>query len=115
MLTLDQWLNHLLIAIRKLSNTEYQERVWARGDGPEIDSIGEAYCHLFDDLEFHDFLSRCEETDFISAAQVTALDDLRNRLNAFEYDEDLPDAEIIKDPRWQDIREMANEALSKFE
>ena len=114
MLTLDLWFANVLSAARVISDAEYQERVWVRGEGPEVDSITEIYCRLFDDFQFDEFLALCKLEALITEKQLAVLRNLRKKLSRFEYDEDLPDEDIIKDPRWQEIREIAKEVLSEF-
>ncbi len=37
MMDRDSWLERILEAIRDLGDASYQERVWARGEGPEVE------------------------------------------------------------------------------
>jgi hypothetical protein len=104
----------VLSAARDISDAEYQERVWVRGEGPEVNSIAETYCRLFDDFQFDEFLALFKMEELITEEQLTVLRNFRKQFSRFEYDEDLPDEEIIKDPRWQEIRKIAKEALSKI-
>jgi hypothetical protein len=42
-------LNEHLKNISHISDKEYQQRVWNRGEGPEVDDFDETVCHFFDD------------------------------------------------------------------
>ena len=42
MMDRDTWLERILEAIGDLGDASYQERVWVRGEGPEVDSSIEA-------------------------------------------------------------------------
>ena len=42
----DKWLGCILDATRDLADERYQERVWVRGAGPEVDSSTEALVRL---------------------------------------------------------------------
>ena len=42
MMDRDTWLRRTLDAVRDLPDERYQERVWVRAQGPEVDSSTEA-------------------------------------------------------------------------
>ena len=114
MMNTEQWLENILSVVRDLADAEYQDRVWVRGTGQQVDSLTEAYCRLFDDYRLDDFISLCTEKKLITDMQRSVLFSLRNKLNEFKYDEDLTDEEIIRDPRWQSVRELSKGVLSKI-
>ncbi len=39
----------ILECLGELADIQFQERVWVRGEGPELSSLQEAWCTLFDD------------------------------------------------------------------
>jgi hypothetical protein len=111
MMDMATWRRKVLAVIKDLGDAEYQNRVWVQGAGPEVDSLSEAYCRLFDDNDFDRFISKCEKEGALSGNQLGALKSLRDSLNAFQWDEKLPDGAIIKRLEWKEIRERAREAL----
>lgn len=108
-----KWLNGIQNAIREIANHEFQERVWVRGEGPEVSSFTEAICRLFDDYNFDDFLDEHWHNFGFSSQLYPMLDELRNRLN--EYEEKETDAEIVRDERWDEIREFAKVVLLELD
>ncbi len=44
-------LNKHLRNISHIASKEYQEMVWIRGEGPEVDDFDETACHFFDDRD----------------------------------------------------------------
>ena len=51
------WLERILEATRDLADERYQERVWVRGAGPEVDSSTEALVRLMDDYDLAGFIA----------------------------------------------------------
>ncbi|MDY6803726.1 MAG: hypothetical protein SXA11_07955 [Cyanobacteriota bacterium] len=108
-----KWLNGIQNAVREIANPEFQERVWVRGEGPEVSSFTEAICRLFDDYNFDNFLDEHWQNFGFSSKLYPMLDELRNRLN--EYEEKETDAEIVRDERWDEIREFAKVVLLELD
>lgn len=108
------WQDVILSIIRNLADQDYQERVWVRGIGPEMDSLTEAYCRLFDDNDFEGFISYCASDAMISEHTLSRPQELRDALNSFEFDENQPDAIAINTSGWHKICELAKETLSDF-
>ena len=52
----ETWRRNLMSVIRDLAGSGYQERVWVRGAGPEVDSLSEAICRFFDGYDVDGFL-----------------------------------------------------------
>ncbi len=69
----ETWLRRILEAIGDLADERYQERVWVRGEGPEVDSSTEAICRLVDDYDLATFLAEAAEKAWVSKDQLTAL------------------------------------------
>ncbi len=111
----EKWLHHILSVVRTVSDATYQERVWIRGEGPECDSLTETYCNFFDDYDIDGFLSHCTKNELISPQQLTALREVRDAMDAFEFDSDQPDEVTLRDLRWEHIRKVAQSALAAFE
>jgi hypothetical protein len=108
----EEWLQCILSVIRKFSDEEYQQRVWVREDGPEVDSIGESYCQIFDDFALEGFLAHPSCDQVLSQDQVSDLNHLRKLLDEFEFDNEDLDSDLIKDPRWIEIRRLSKKFIS---
>jgi hypothetical protein len=111
----ETWLRRILDATRDLADERYQERVWVRGEGPEVDSSTEAVCRLIDDYDLPTFLAEAAEKAWISKDQLTALERLEAALARYaDKGEDGDDATRIQSPGWQKLRELAKATLETF-
>jgi hypothetical protein len=109
------WLMRILEATRDLADERYQERVWVRGEGPEVDSSTEAVCRLVDDYELAAFIAEAAEKGWISNQQLAALRRLDAALaRAAVNDEHAADARMIQSRRWQKICKLATATLAAF-
>lgn len=105
-----QILLSVLETIEGISNKEYQERVWIRGEGPECDDFDETCCNFFGDgdpmLEnYKDFK--------ITESQYHILKKFRDKFRSFSDENDWP-PKFINTPEWGEITEMAKEILQIF-
>ena len=50
MMNCETWLRRILEATRDLADERYQQRVWVRGEGPQVDSQTEALVRLIDEI-----------------------------------------------------------------
>lgn len=107
----DQWRELVIEEVRKISDSKYQEESWL-GAGERISSPVELYCTLFDDLIFDEFFA--SETVALDEKQRAAGVALRGALE--EYSKSMPEApdpyQVIKDPRWEQVRAIASEFVS---
>jgi hypothetical protein len=112
----ETWLKSLLSVIRDLADEQYQERVWVRGQGPEVDSSTEAICRLFDDYDFEGFLAHCSKTRLLSSSQREALQTFAAAARQFasRNHDRLDDAARISTPEWRELRALAQQALEPF-
>jgi hypothetical protein len=109
------WLARILSAIRDFADADYQERVWARGDGPEVDSSTEAVCRLFDDYDLPGFLSEGRKKHWLSNEQLAALQAFERAVNGYLVRDDRSeDAARIASPEWQELRQRARSTLAAF-
>lgn len=110
------WLANILSAIRDLADADYQERVWVRGEGPEVDSSTEAVCRLWDDYDLPGFLSDGRRKHWLSNEQLAALRAFEAALGGYlACDGDQgDDAARIASPEWQELRERARSTLAAF-
>lgn len=94
----------------RISNKEYQKRVWIRGEGPEVDD--------FDDTA-NDFFIECDSIlenykDFgITENQYQCLKKFREKFEIFSDENHWP-YKFIDSTEWDKITEMANEILKVF-
>ena len=115
MMDRETWLRRILEATRDLADEGYQERVWVRGEGPEVDSSTEAVCRLIDDYDLQTFLAEAAENTWISNDQLAALRRLGAALTRYAVNgEDPDDATRIGSPGWQKIRRLADATLEAF-
>lgn len=107
----ETWRRDLLSVIRDLADESYQERVWVRGEGPEVDSLTETICRFFDDYDVDGFLEASARGSILSSDQRESLAKLRDALDAFLKQEKADTAAAIRRPKWREIQGLAAEAL----
>jgi hypothetical protein len=103
-------LNQHLRNIASISDKNYQERIWIRGEGPEYDDFDETCCHFFDDGD--PILENYKDYS-ISNDQYEILKKLRAKFDLFSEQNTWP-AEFINTPEWTEITLMAKEVLKAF-
>lgn len=101
----------VLECLRELADAEFQERVWVRGEGPEVSSFSELVSQLFDDTTLGDRLES-GETVFGRDADAV-LNELSLLLDCFDANID-PDA-LLRHPRWTTVRQVAARAVELIE
>ena len=101
------FVSKILECLREMEDKSFQQRVWLASSGPEVSSITEAMCQLYDDSGLGDELdkSRVVFSETIDAKFVV----LGKKLLAI--DSDRPPLEIIEDPKMEDVRVLARELL----
>jgi hypothetical protein len=107
----ETWRRNLMSVIKDLADAGYQQRVWARGAGPEVDSMTEAICRFFDDYDVDGFLAASARGSILSAHQQASLRALRDALDAFLKQDKADDRRAIRHPKWREIQELAATAL----
>jgi hypothetical protein len=112
MMDRETWRRNLVSVIKDLADAGYQERVWVRGAGPEVDSMTEAVSRFFDDYDVDGFLAASARGSILSAGQQASLTTLRDALDAFHKRGRINDRSAIRQPEWREIQELAAEALS---
>jgi len=100
-------LNSFLENIASASDTEYQKRVWIKGEGPECDDYDEFMNYFFDQGEF---ILKKYKSYGISNSQYDLLLKFQEKLDAFTPNE----WDFINDPEWIEIVKMAKEVLKVF-
>ena len=115
MMNRETWLRRILEATRDLADERYQQRVWVRGEGPEVDSSTEAVCRLVDDYDLATFLDEAAKNAWVSKDQIAALQRLDVALARHASNgEDADDATRIQSPGWKKIRKLAKATLEAF-
>jgi hypothetical protein len=105
------WRDKILGAVGDLADGAYQERVWVRGEGPEVDSPTEGLCRLLDDYDLPGFLDRAAREGWLAERQLAALQALARALDEVAVrPEDAPLASL----QWQTVRRLATRALDAF-
>ena len=106
-MTAAEWTELIKDTVRHIADKAYQERSWL-GRGTEVDSPEEMFCRLFDDLDFEGFL-KAEDVP------LTADQRMRGRLLSYKMNDYasrtpklLNATEVLKDPRWEEIRAAAD-------
>ena len=107
------WIEQVAIALEELGDRQFQQRVWWRGEGPEVSSFTEAVCTL-DDKDLEGLIDRCGEWGYAA--------DLADRLRRYdraleEFIHDVgsypPRELVLSDPRWpglcDDAKVLADE------
>ncbi len=96
--------------LKELSDIAFQERVWVRGEGPEVSSYTEVVCQLFDDTGIGDELCLEQHDGYVISKDIDPmlheLSDLLDSINS-----NLDTQEILKSPNWEEIRSCASHAL----
>ncbi len=105
-----QILMSVLETIRGISDKKYQERVWIRGEGPEVDDFDETCCNFFGDGEpllesYKDF--------GLTESQYFVLEKFRDKFRSFSDGHYHP-LEFIETPEWAEIMNLAKEVLKLF-
>jgi hypothetical protein len=115
MMDRDTWLRRILDATRDLADVDYQERVWVRGEGPEVDSSTETLIRLLDDYDLPSFIAEAADKAWISNAQLTALRKLEATLARYAAGDQSGDEAVrIARPKWQRVRAAAEATLETF-
>lgn len=115
MMDRESWLRRILDATRDLADERYQERVWVRGKGPEVDSSTEALIRLIDDYDLAAFIAEAEKRAWVSNEELAALRRLDATIARYDADDRRgDDAARITTREWARIRESAKAALDTF-
>lgn len=100
--------DEMVQCLRELASTEFQERVWVRGVGPEISSYEELVCQLFDDTGLGALLAS------ESASAVFGDEALGHLLRLSAVVDEVPrgmSAEaLLQLPVWKVLTEVAGKA-----
>jgi hypothetical protein len=105
----------IIAAAKEFADSEYQQRIWIDGEGPEMSSYREALCRIFDDAHVEDFLHG-------DAMRYGFSQQMQDKLGRFaelldEFDRHLPpdigSAEIVRRENWKNVSEAAGGFLNE--
>ena len=105
-----QILISILETIESISDKDYQQRVWIRGEGPEVDDFDETCCNFFGD---GDPLLENYEDFGITDSQYRILKKFRDKFRIFSDENNWPQ-EFIDTPEWERIMDLAKGVLEAF-
>ena len=108
------WRSKILGAVRDLADAKYQERVWVRGEGPEVDSPTEALCRLLDDYDLPGFLDRAAREGWLADRRLAALEALAAALEGDGRHGPDRSGHDLSSPHWQRVRTLARKTLVTF-
>ena len=94
----------------RISNKEYQKRIWIEGAGPECHDFDEAVIDFFGD---GDPILKNYKDYGLSHTQHQLLKKFRDEFNDFADRNDLPE-EFIDSPEWAKIMDLAKDVLKAF-
>ncbi|WP_374136159.1 hypothetical protein [Sphingomonas sp.] len=97
-----------------MADESFQRRAWA-GTGPEISSLVEVICRLFDDALFIEYKDKYKET--LSSYILTNVSILDQKIKSLDtvYLDTLPVMKVIESPKWVEIRNIAGNLKLAFE
>jgi len=98
-------------ALRELADEAYQRRLWTEPQGPEVGSLTEAICRLFDDSGLGDALDNGQE--IFGPPVDSLLVGLGDLLDGIDVQQQ-PRA-ILDDPFMVDVRRLAGGLLGQIE
>ncbi len=105
-----QVVEEFLQNIYRISNKEYQKRIWIEGAGPECHDFDEAVNDFFGDGK--PILENYQDYG-LSQNQYQTLKKFHDEFRIFADKNDLPE-DFIDTPEWERVMKMAREVLKAF-
>ncbi len=106
----------LLDTIKTIQDADFQERIWLRGEGPEVSDFGETINSYFDLYDGMVDLKKSYREYGLTFRQYWLIKRFSKKLR--HYSDMTPmspnDREIVADPRWHKIRESAKHVYAKL-
>ena len=107
------WKENVFEAIDYIADRNFQKKALL-GDKSLCFSIVEAYCGLFDDADFENFLDLPNYIK-ITQNQKKLGYKLIEKMNEYsEVFDEFPDIQVLDHPKWIEIRQAAKEFLESF-
>ena len=101
--------------IEELSDLDLQYKVWIKAEVPNyVSSYTELRCSLFDSSDYKGFIERDIKAYDLKEEFVNKLIELYPILKNYD-DKDKTELEIINDPAWKSISELAKEIKALWE
>lgn len=94
--------------VTRISDVEYQKRVWIRGEGPECDDFDETTCQFFDVSD-----PMLQDTKNFKFPQLALLKEFSDNYRKFSEENYWP-PEFINTVEWKKIIRMAKGVLQYF-
>ena len=102
--------------VSTLADTNFQQRVWARGEGPEVDSYDETINDFFD---YYRSIKEDYKKYGLSEGEFEKIKHLEKRIREHSRASNMGyDEEIIAHPLWENVIKAAKDvkqALARFE
>lgn len=110
----ETWKDRILDALDAMADEQFQKRAWT-GAGPEVSSLVEVICELFDDAMLREYVKEYAST--LTPNTLSDFNDLNSRVQRLDTDylDNLPVAEVIDNPDWVAIRIIAQRLRSGLE
>jgi hypothetical protein len=116
MMKYPDWIGAVVNVLEEFSSREFQERVWLRGEGPEVSSYDEAVNRFFDDYAADELINVLWHQGGLDNDQRKKLAEFRDLLEVFN--KLLPEVphprEVLGNPEWPRVRAAARNALDKL-
>ena len=108
------WKSRILAALGDMADEQFQRRAWT-GARPEVSSLVEVICGLFDDALLREYIEKYGPT--LSPKTLLVAGDLSRKIRSLDTDhlDTLPVLEAISSPQWTEIRDIAGSLKLAFE
>ena len=110
----ETWKGRILAALGDMADEQFQRRAWT-GIGPEVSSLVEVICGLFDDALLREYVEKYGSS--LSPKTLSDLGKLDRKIKVLDTDhlDTLPVLELIDSPQWVEIRNLAGDLKLAFE
>lgn len=110
------WFENVREDLKELSSRNYQVTVWKEGKGPEASCYVEFMCRFFDDNQVGLFLEQGKTLGILNDRQHIALSKVVKELELFSNRIGTKNSaeEILSDPGWERVVDIAQQALKEF-
>lgn len=107
----EQIIKGFLEVIQRISDLDFQKRIWILGLGPEWDSFDDVVCDFIDPAK--DIIKNYKEFG-LTEQQYLILERFFQLLEGFANENDFPEM-FINTPEWQHIVNEAKKVLEAFD
>jgi hypothetical protein len=105
-LRMEPWHEMVIQSLEELSDLDFQEKVWVRGEGNMVSSFTEAVNSLYDDSGLNTLM---KDGLVFSSKADQALNELHEYLKTFSPGQ--PAKSLIASDKWHKVIHLANRAL----